>query len=148
MWLSYIWYQIKIRFQITVPAPIVAWTRAWLLQGGGGALPHCWEALGSGSSSVQCPTAREQWVVVHCNYTWDVYISHNPSINLHTYDKKCGVVLCGVVWCSGVGGVSRTTVSKQSEKENFFGRTCRVRLNSEKGGHSALGAITFKQCMP
>ena len=37
MWLHYMWYRIKIRYQInTVPTPTVAWTRAWLLQGGGG----------------------------------------------------------------------------------------------------------------
>ena len=37
MWLHYIWYQIKIRSQInTVPTPTVAWTRAWLIQRGGG----------------------------------------------------------------------------------------------------------------
>jgi len=37
MWLHYIWYQIKIRYQInTVPTPTVAWTRVWLLQGGRG----------------------------------------------------------------------------------------------------------------
>ena len=36
MWLHYIWYRIEIRYQInTVPTPTVAWTRAWLLQGGG-----------------------------------------------------------------------------------------------------------------
>ena len=37
MWLHYIWYRNKIRYEInTVPTPTVAWTRAWLLQGGGG----------------------------------------------------------------------------------------------------------------
>ena len=39
MWLHYIWYRIKIRYQIkTVPTPTVAWTRARLLQRGGGGL--------------------------------------------------------------------------------------------------------------
>ena len=39
MWLHYVWYRIKIRSQInTVPTPTVAWTRAQLIQGGGGVL--------------------------------------------------------------------------------------------------------------
>ena len=37
MWLHYIWYRIKIRYQInTVPTPTVAWTRAWLYYKGEG----------------------------------------------------------------------------------------------------------------
>ena len=37
MWLHYVWYRIKIRYQInTVPTPTAAWTRAWLGQRGGG----------------------------------------------------------------------------------------------------------------
>ena len=52
MWLHYIWYRIKIRYQInTVPTPTVGWTRAWLLQRGGGVweatchTPHPWRAI-------------------------------------------------------------------------------------------------------
>ena len=37
MWLHYVWYRIKIRYQInTVPTPTVAWTTAWRIQRGGG----------------------------------------------------------------------------------------------------------------
>ena len=37
MWVHYVWYRIKIRSQInTVPTPTVAWTRAQLIQMGGG----------------------------------------------------------------------------------------------------------------
>ena len=40
----YIWYQNIIRYKIdTVPTPTVAWTRAWLLQGGWGTQMHKWD---------------------------------------------------------------------------------------------------------
>ena len=105
MWLHYIWYRIKIRYQInTVPTPTVAWTRAWLLQEGGGGKSIAFD----GNNTFSCSAPQENTSSGGCVmnapvFKWDSSIS--------TARGREGVRVGGFGLGLGKTAPSRTAIS-------------------------------------
>ena len=55
-------------------------------------LPHCWEVVGSGTPSVHCHTAAEQWAVDPLQYTATLLESSQQWISFGTLPHCWGTV--------------------------------------------------------